>query len=293
VRKRELFSILSREGDISERLTAARELARVANAADLPRIHQLYAIERVAWIRAALGSAIERLSGAVLDPHEADDDESTAETDATERVAKMLVHELRQRVGIVDLIASAEIANYDRSQTAAEISRLRELLSDLQDLGSSASSARVESFDLTLELHRIANDIVSEHESATGRRPIVDLAIKVPVVVRGDPGKVNFIINNALRNAFEATDAEPYSRRRITATWGTTNRDAWIAIRDFGPGLPEHVAALIRAGSTTKEHHYGIGLAIADVAAKSMGGSLSLRSADGGGALFEVRWPIA
>ncbi len=291
-RKRELFATLEREGNYGGRLAAARELAELAEKRDLPRLRKLLSVERVAWIRSALSVAIQRLSGSMDEPHDPAPDDQAEAIDATERVSKILVHEIRPRLGRVDLSASLEIANYEDSQTAAELARLRDLVDVLEELGSSAATPRNSAFDLTAEVHAIANEQVEEHERRTGRRPEVQFMVLAAVPLVSDARKVRMILGNALRNAFEATDEPQYRTLPVALSWGTTDVDAWVVLRDFGPGLDAPPSALIQPATTSKATHFGMGLTIADQAARSLQGRITPRSAEGRGTIFEVRWPL-
>ncbi len=292
VRKQHLFSALEGDGDIQARLAAARELSELADSQDLPRLRQLLSIERVGWIKSSLASTIEHFSGEASEPIELDDDLITSEGGTvTERIARIFVHELRRSIGVLDLYASQDIRNYDQSQTAGQMQRLRELLGALKELANSAAEPKHESFDLAAVL----NDIVSEqtaHEAVEERAQRVRIANSEPQPVRSDRGKVGFIVRNALQNAIEATSSDAYEDTQIVISCGATDRDIWIAVRDFGPGLDDTPSALLRPGTSHKKGHFGIGLAIADLAARSMGGKISLRRADGGGVQFEARWPL-
>lgn len=64
-----------------------------------------------------------------------------------------------------------------------------------------------------------------------------------------------------------------------------------LRIRDDGPGLPAPAEELLRPFVTYRPGGTGLGLAITRGAARSLGGSLELASAEGGGAIATLRLP--
>jgi signal transduction histidine kinase len=71
-------------------------------------------------------------------------------------------------------------------------------------------------------------------------------------------------------------------------------RELLVAIGDTGPGVPDELAERIFFPFfTTKDEGSGLGLATAQKLALAHGGSLSLERTPGGGALFQLRLPVA
>ncbi len=100
---------------------------------------------------------------------------------------------------------------------------------------------------------------------------------------------MELIIENGLRNACEAT-VGVRADGLVIVSWGETDRETWVTAVDEGPGLPPR-RDLFQIAVTTKDGHLGMGLAISQRAALSMGGGLTLASRTGGGAFYEFRWP--
>ena len=111
------------------------------------------------------------------------------------------------------------------------------------------------------------------------------------MLITSDPDVLRLAIVNGLRNAVEAVGGlsgpEPHS---VVVTWGQTDVDYWVAVRDRGPGLVGPEESAFGIGKTTKRGHRGFGLAIARKAIETLDGACTLQPADGGGARFEVRW---
>jgi signal transduction histidine kinase len=105
---------------------------------------------------------------------------------------------------------------------------------------------------------------------------------------------VKLVVANGLRNAIEATESLSEiidASNRVVVSWGETDRDYWIAIVDWGPGLPLGFDRIFDIGSTTKKDHLGMGLAIAERAALSLSGNVSVTPREDKGTRYEFRWP--
>jgi len=111
--------------------------------------------------------------------------------------------------------------------------------------------------------------------------------------LRGDPDKLAQLFLNLLDNAVG------HSPRGATVQVRGERDDGGIVVRvrDSGAGLPE--GARVRLfqrfyrGDNAVRNGAGLGLAIAQAIAQAHGGAITARNADGGGAEFAVRLPLA
>jgi two-component system NtrC family sensor kinase len=121
-----------------------------------------------------------------------------------------------------------------------------------------------------------------------------DIAPDLPTL-SCDPDQMVQVLSNLLINARHVLEDQPQPRRvrltaRAEAEW------AYIEVADNGPGVAEAIRSRIfdpffttkAAGSGT-----GIGLAVSRGMVEAHGGSLSLAPADGEGARFVIRLPLA
>jgi signal transduction histidine kinase len=113
-----------------------------------------------------------------------------------------------------------------------------------------------------------------------------------PLVIKSAASSVQTALNNALKNAIEASKTLPmHSRQPILVTWGVTDLDYWFAVADRGPGLPDgKIENLFKLGQSTKPGHPGAGLEISALSAQALNGKISLSNREGGGATFICRW---
>ena len=108
-------------------------------------------------------------------------------------------------------------------------------------------------------------------------------------MVLADPLRIEQIIVNLMRNALDAMKGVAEAHMDVLLTVGST---VTLAVRDNGHGIddPEN---LFEPFYTTKKpgEGLGLGLAISAGIASDLGGSLTARNRDKGGAVFELQLP--
>ncbi|WP_295313349.1 ATP-binding protein [Roseobacter sp.] len=111
-----------------------------------------------------------------------------------------------------------------------------------------------------------------------------------PVMVMGDRLRIEQVMVNLLRNAIDATKSERQPRVEVMLVAGDT---AILTVRDNGPGI-EDLDALFEPFYTTKQpgDGVGLGLAISSGIVNDLGGRLTARNGQAGGAVFELQLPI-
>ena len=109
--------------------------------------------------------------------------------------------------------------------------------------------------------------------------------------VTGDPERMRQVFCNLLDNAFKHGG----TGKRIDVAVRREGSMAVIAIRDYGPGIPEdelpHVKYKFYKGSS-KARGSGIGLAVCDEIITRHNGTLDIGNAEGGGCVVTLRMPI-
>ncbi|MCR9126431.1 MAG: ATP-binding protein [Rhodobacteraceae bacterium] len=111
-----------------------------------------------------------------------------------------------------------------------------------------------------------------------------------PVMVMGDRMRVEQVMVNLLRNALDATKSVADPEVEIILAAGET---ATLSVRDNGVGIADF-DALFEPFYTTKQpgDGVGLGLAISSGIVTELGGRLTARAGETGGAVFEMRLPI-
>jgi two-component system C4-dicarboxylate transport sensor histidine kinase DctB len=110
------------------------------------------------------------------------------------------------------------------------------------------------------------------------------------VMVMADRIRLEQVIINLLRNALDATRDVTAPQIDMVLTIGET---ATLTVRDNGPGITD-LDKLFEPFWTTKKpgEGVGLGLAISSGIANDLGGRLTARNGDGGGAVFELQLPV-
>ena len=111
-----------------------------------------------------------------------------------------------------------------------------------------------------------------------------------PVMVMGDRVRIEQVMVNLVRNAIDATRTVESPEIDIILASGET---AVLTVRDNGPGI-EDLDALFEPFYTTKQpgEGVGLGLAISSGIVADLGGRLTARNSEAGGAVFEMQLPV-
>lgn len=111
-----------------------------------------------------------------------------------------------------------------------------------------------------------------------------------PVLVMADRIRLEQVIINLLRNALDATKDISGPQIDILLSAGET---ATLTVRDNGHGIAD-LENLFEPFYTTKKpgEGVGLGLAISSGIVTDLGGRLTARNGEGGGAVFEMQLPI-
>jgi len=111
-----------------------------------------------------------------------------------------------------------------------------------------------------------------------------------PVMVLADRVRLEQVIINLLRNAIDATGGRPDPAIDILLSSGET---ATLTVRDNGHGIAD-LDTLFEPFYTTKKpgEGVGLGLAISSGIVNDLGGRLTARNGETGGAVFEVQLPV-
>jgi signal transduction histidine kinase/CheY-like chemotaxis protein len=215
----------------------------------------------------------------------------------------MLGHELRNPLGAVanalELLRRGG-ASSERVQPILErqVAQLRRLVDDLLDL------VRITRGDIPLRRERVdLVEVVSE--AVRGTAPRVErsrhrLAVESPpepVVIEGDPFRLEQVVANLLSNAIKYTPAGG----RITVRLGRDGSDAVLAVNDsgigIGPDLLPHVFEPFTQAERSLDRAQGglgIGLTLVRKIVGMHGGSVEARSEGLGlGSELVVRLPAA
>lgn len=120
---------------------------------------------------------------------------------------------------------------------------------------------------------------------------ITTLLPRDPVIIEADRIRLEQVLVNLLRNALDATKISTDREVKLLVTVGD---EVVITVRDNGAGI-EDLDNLFEPFYTTKApgDGVGLGLAISSGIVNDLGGRLTARNGQSGGAVFEITLPLA
>jgi len=237
---------------------------------------------------------------------------------------EFLIHELKSPVSIIDSAASLLLNKQDPSAALTSqqqntiqrilrnTSKMSKMLSELLEMGRARDACfNCHSFNPMAALRNIVIEVTESvapelcqyiDEKQANNAKLSFLAkngIRIEasnemetVTVEQDEFKFCQVVGNLVKNGM-------YYRRRNLIIHATRRKNNLsISVRDDGPGIaPEHHEAIFERykqvapcdGVARKGH--GLGLAMARILARSMGGDILLESELGQGALFHLNLP--
>jgi two-component system OmpR family sensor kinase len=177
-----------------------------------------------------------------------------------------------------------------------EVERLTLLVEELLALAQ-LDAGRQRGAAESVSLNALAEEAVQRIARRAGERQIqLVLEPAAPVAARVARGPASLVLVNLLDNAVKFSVAGG----RVTLRLGIEEAHAVIRVADQGPGLTRTEIPYLfdrffrgsaaRGGPT---QGVGLGLALSKAIVSSLGGQIEAASAEGGGALFTVRLPLA
>jgi len=182
-------------------------------------------------------------------------------------------------------------------RTGRQVDRLTRLVDDLVDV----SRIHVGPLDLRrseCDLVAIVRDVTEEQRLANPERKITCECEVEPLFVHADGDRIGQVVTNYLTNALKYSQIE----QPVHVTLTKENRNARLAVRDFGPGfgaeVREHVWDLFyRAPGVEVQSGSGVGLGLGLHISKTIierhGGSVGVESVPGKGSTFWFTLPLA
>jgi signal transduction histidine kinase len=207
-----------------------------------------------------------------------------------------LAHDAKGRMIPSYLANLASSLAAEQETIVAELGGLRKNIDHVKDIVAMQQSyAKTSGVVETVSVPELVEDALRMNAGSLARHQIEiarDYAARPVVTV--DKNKVLQILVNLIRNAKYACDDSGRTDKLIILRTTAAEGGVDIAVIDNGVGIPaENLTRIFAHGFTTRKHGHGFGLHSGALAAKEMGGSLSVHSdGPGRGAAFTLRLPF-
>jgi signal transduction histidine kinase/CheY-like chemotaxis protein len=284
-----------RDDEVGELIGGFNEMLGQIHERDLKLLHHRDQLEQTVEARTA------ELQATNTDLVGARDTAIEASRAKSEFLANMS-HEIRTPmngiIGMTDLVLDTELTADQRDSLATVRTSADTLLAILNDI---LDFSKIESRKLELEAvpfslrQAMANALkpfaLRAHQK--GLELICDIDTAVPVIVVGDPTRIEQVLTNLVGNALKFTERGHVfvAVRQDARTEHSTKLH--VSVTDTGIGIPQEQQDVIfeafrqADGSTTRRFGgTGLGLTISTTLVRLMGGRLWVESAPGAGSTF-------
>ncbi|MDD2943344.1 MAG: HAMP domain-containing sensor histidine kinase [bacterium] len=210
------------------------------------------------------------------------------------QMAASLAHELRNPLGSMDLYCS--LLHKDLVDQPSSRELLEKVQQGIRLLDGIIRNCLQFSRDIRLrpehieDIEPFLDDVVESARLGTGCKDVVVSIEVAPGSLYADRSALSQIVNNLVRNAFEAAGEKAGGEVVISA--GPTDICYRIIVSDNGPGISEELLPnVFEPFVTAKRQGTGLGLSVVHTLVAAHRGQVSINSALGKGTSVTVEFP--
>ena len=240
--------------------------------------------ERTYLVRLFLEQAVLSIQNVGLEEKVLRQEQLSAVGEAT----SMIVHDLRNSIGMIETIIDMAIRSIDDKKSVLEsLELIRSSAKNgmllAQDILDFASNKNIEKSPVSS--YDFINDVLGKVKPACEEKGIkLNLISADTVIFKGDYGKLFRMLLNLINNAIESFEDEDISEPEISLSLLDSNGDITIRLSDNGPGIPEKIQSNLFTPFATcgKSGGTGLGLAISKQIVEAHNGSINVKSSPEG-----------
>ncbi|MEI6985406.1 MAG: PAS-domain containing protein [Rhodospirillaceae bacterium] len=192
-----------------------------------------------------------------------------------------------------DLLAYGEVATESSRLMSTNLNRAADLIRSFKQVAVDQASDELRHFDLGTYIDEVITSL-GPHLRTTNHKILIECPANI--TIDGHPGALSQILTNLVMNALiHAFEAKPEGTMTITVKASSDTPDIDLSFSDDGKGIAEALhGKIFEPFFTTRRSSGGSGLGlhiVFNLVTQSLGGHISVTSAENQGATFHIRMP--